>query len=154
MPLLSLKFPVFNILNFKPIIMELELLREYFLQGTNGTLASNGIAICATIELPWKNNSARISCIPEGRYRLMKRYSPKFTHHYLLENVQDRQYILKHPANNALLELKGCIAPVSIITGPGQGILSHKAMEKVHSYVSKALIKDEKFFITIKKKSL
>ena len=30
--------------------MELELLRVYFSEGTNGTLAYNGITICATIE--------------------------------------------------------------------------------------------------------
>jgi hypothetical protein len=131
--------------------MELELLREYFLQGTNGTIACNGIAICATIELPWKNNSARISCIPEGRYSLIKRYSPKFKNHYLLENVQDRQYILIHPANNALTELKGCIAPVSIITGIGQGVRSLKAMQAIHNQLS-VLDSDEKVFITIKKK--
>lgn len=134
--------------------MELELLREYFSVGTNGTLTCNGIAICATIELPWKNNSARISCIPEGRYPLIKRYSPKFKNHYLLENVPDRQYILIHPANNALIELKGCIAPVSIITGIGQGSLSVKAMQAIHSHLSTALGSDEKIFITLKKKSL
>jgi hypothetical protein len=131
--------------------MELELLREYFLQGTNGIIACNGIAICATIELPWKNNSARISCIPEGRYSLIKRYSPKFKNHYLLENVPDRQYILIHPANNALIELKGCIAPVSIITGIGEGACSLKAMAAIHSQLS-VLGSTEKVFITIKKK--
>jgi len=131
--------------------MELELLRVYFSEGTNGTLACNGITICATIELPWKNNSARISCIPEGRYSLIKRYSPTFRNHYLLENVPDRQYILIHPANNALHELKGCIAPVSIITGIGQGSLSVKALQAVHSHLSVAFDSDEKVFITIKK---
>src|SRR6185312_722180 len=115
--------------------MELELLREYFSEGTNGTLACNGIRICATIELPWKNNSARISCIPEGRYLLEKRYSPKFRHHYLVNDVPDRQYILIHPANNALTELKGCIAPVSIIRGIGQGALSLQAMQHLSSYL-------------------
>lgn len=132
--------------------MELELLRAYFLEGTNGTLACNGITICATIELPWKNNSARISCIPEGRYPLIKRYSPKFRNHYLVEDVPDRQYILLHPANNALLELKGCIAPVSIITGIGQGSLSVRAMQTLHSQLLPALNTNEKVFITIKKK--
>lgn len=54
--------------------MELELTREYFLHGTNGTLACKGLTICATIELPWKNNRACISCIPEGKYHLYKVY--------------------------------------------------------------------------------
>ncbi len=132
--------------------MELELTREYFLQGTNGALACNGATICATIELPWKNNSARISCIPEGRYRVVKRYSPKLKDHYLVEDVPDRQYILIHPANNALLELKGCIAPVSIITGIGQGTLSVKAMQIINSHLSMAFDHKESVFITIKKK--
>lgn len=52
--------------------------------------------------------------------------------HYLAADVPDCQYILIHPANNALLELKGCIAPVSIITGIGQGTLSVKAMQIIH----------------------
>jgi hypothetical protein len=132
--------------------MELELNRKYFSEGTNGTLACNGIPICATIELPWKNNSARISCIPEGRYPVIKRYSPKFRYHYLLQNVPDRQYILIHPANNAMLELKGCIAPVSIITGPGQGSFSVKAMQLITSHLSLAFDHNETVFITIKKK--
>jgi hypothetical protein len=131
--------------------MELELLRHYFSEGTNGTLACNGIIICATIELPWKNNSARISCIPEGRYRLVKRYSPKFRNHYLVNDVPYRQYILIHPANNAKTELKGCIAPVSIITGIGQGALSLQAMQHLNSYLLRAFERNETVFITIKK---
>ncbi len=83
--------------------MELELTREYYPLGTNGTLACKGFTICATIELPWKNNCARISCIPEGRYSLSKRYSPHFKSHFMLEDVPDRQYILIHSANNAML---------------------------------------------------
>jgi hypothetical protein len=71
-------------------------------------------------------------CIPERRYSVVKRYSPKLKDHYLAADVPDCQYILIHPANNALLELKGCIAPVSIITGIGQGTLSVKAMQIIH----------------------
>jgi hypothetical protein len=132
--------------------MELELTREYFLKGTNGILACNGVTICATIELPWKNNSLRISCIPEGRYPLVKRYSVKFKEHYLVKEVPDRQYILIHPANNALLELKGCIAPVSMITGAGQGTLSVKAMEIIKIHLTPAFDDNETVYITIKKK--
>jgi len=45
--------------------MEPELQRDYFSGRTNGAIALNGITICATNELPWKNNSARVACIPE-----------------------------------------------------------------------------------------
>ena len=130
--------------------MELELTRQYFTEGTNGTLACNGNVLCATIELPWKNNSARISCIPEGRYRLVKRYSPHLQHHYQLENVPGREYILIHPANNALKELQGCIAPVSLLTGTGQGSLSVKAMEGLRQYLKPVFDLNQPVFITIK----
>ena len=38
--------------------MEPELTREYFLQGTNGTLGCNGVTICATIKLPWRKQES------------------------------------------------------------------------------------------------
>lgn len=131
--------------------MELELQRRYYPQGTNGTLACNGLTICATIELPWKNNGTRISCIPEGRYSLIKRYSPHLKDHLMLKDVPDRQYILIHPANNALLELEGCIAPVSLITGIGQGIQSVPAMKKIISILAHAFDSEQPVFIIIKK---
>lgn len=132
--------------------MELELIRSYYEEGTNGALAYNGQTICATIELPWKNNRARISCIPEGRYPLIKRYSPKFKNHFLLENVKDRQFILIHPANNAALELKGCIAPVSLITGIGEGIHSVNAMHRIMTLLEPFIAQHDPIFITIKRK--
>src|ERR1700690_780212 len=111
--------------------MQPELIRTYYPGGTNGALLLNGAVLCATIELPWINNEPRISCIPEGRYRLVKRYSPHFKWHLMLENVPQRSSILIHPANNAVKELKGCIAPVVMITGEGTGISSVKAMQKI-----------------------
>jgi hypothetical protein len=75
-----------------------------------------------TIELPWKNNQAGVSCIPEGKYDLVKRWSPKFGSHLQILNVPGRELILIHPANDALLELRGCIAPVCLLTGAGNKI--------------------------------
>jgi hypothetical protein len=46
--------------------MELDLLRTYYPKGTNGSLLVNGVGLCHTIELPWKNNEQGVSCIPEG----------------------------------------------------------------------------------------
>ena len=48
--------------------MILFLTRTYFPDGTNGKLECEGKLICNTIELPWKNNEKRVSCIPEGKY--------------------------------------------------------------------------------------
>lgn len=92
--------------------MELILMRDYRLRGTNGVLSHKGNVVCSTIELPWMGNWPMVSCIPEGRYRLSKRYTTHRGWHLLVEHVPDRSLILLHPANNALRELQG--APVSV----------------------------------------
>jgi hypothetical protein len=140
--------------------MELELIRTYHLAGTNGKIlllpagapakAGEGRLMMYSIELPWKDNRARGSCIPEGRYELAKRWSPKFDRHLLLMNVPGRKLILIHPANNALQELKGCIAPVSLITGAGKGVRSRLALETLTGLVYGALDRHLQVFLNIK----
>ncbi|MCK5613135.1 hypothetical protein KAR91_65280 [Candidatus Pacearchaeota archaeon] len=49
-----------------------------------------------TIELPWKDNRPNVSCIPAGQYSAVYRYSKKFKHHYWIQNVMDRGWILTH----------------------------------------------------------
>ena len=115
--------------------MEIILERIYLPKGTNGILSFEGNEICKTIELPWRENKRRISCIPEGKYKLRKRYSAKFKWHMEVMNVKNRDLILVHPANDALKELNGCIAPVSQITGEGRGNESRKAFEKLKNLV-------------------
>jgi hypothetical protein len=130
--------------------MELELIRIYLPKGTHGSLFnSKGQIICPTIELPWKDNEAKTSCIPEGRYELTKRWSEKFKWHLLINNVPYRSFILMHPANDAVKELKGCIAPVSLIVEEGKGINSVYAFGKVCAEVWSAFNKKEKVFINI-----
>jgi hypothetical protein len=130
--------------------MELELLRTYFPNGTNGFLYYKGKQLCCTIELPWLENRPQISCIPEGRYELSKRFSKKYHWHLEVMNVAHRSCILIHPANDAQKQLKGCIAPVSILTAEGKGLQSRKAMDKIFKMVFPALENDEKVFLTIK----
>jgi hypothetical protein len=132
--------------------MNLELIRTYFSEGTNGILSLEGAAICSTIELPWKNNQSRISCIPEGRYPIIKRYSPHFKWHLEVKDVPGRQLILIHPANDAITELKGCIAPVSLITGIGKGNFSRMAFKRVTSRLFPLLENGSDIFLTIKNK--
>ena len=130
--------------------MELELVRTYFPNGTNGVIL---LQLCNSIELPWHNNQHQISCVPEGRYELKKRYSPKFGWHLQLMNVKDRDLILMHPANDAVKELQGCIAPVSLLTAEGKGSRSKVALEKITSLAFPELEKGNKVFITIKSKA-
>ena len=124
--------------------MVLILTRTYFPEGTNGKLECEGKLICNTIELPWKNNESRVSCIPEGKYFIRKRYSNKFKWHLEVVGVANRKFILIHPANNALLELKGCIAPVTQFSGPGLGLRSRKAFYKLKALVNKVIDQGEK----------
>ncbi|SFB90931.1 hypothetical protein SAMN04489722_101236 [Algibacter lectus] len=130
--------------------MELTLYRAYFKEGTNGTLFCSEKFLCHTIELPWQNNKRNISCIPEGQYQIEPRFSKRFKHHLILKAVKGRSYILFHPANNALKDLEGCIAPVTYLSGIGKGIYSKDAMQKLLSLVYQAKDRKEIILLTIK----
>lgn len=129
--------------------MKLELVRTYLPGGTNGILRLDGLALCHTIELPWKENKPGISCIPEGEYQLVRRYSKKFGGHLLVKGVVNRSLILVHPANNAMKELKGCIAPVSTLTGAGKGTQSRVVFLKLVKLVYKAIDRKETILLHI-----
>lgn len=130
--------------------MVLLLTRTYFPDGTNGKLECDGKLICNTIELPWKMNETKVSCILEGKYFIRKRYSRKFKWHLEVIDVKDRNFILFHPANNALKELNGCIAPITKLSGPGLGLMSRKAFVKLKDLVYRALDSTEKVLLIIK----
>jgi hypothetical protein len=130
--------------------MELILIRNYNDLGTNGSIYNEDEFICHTIELPWRENQKGISCIPEGRYEIAKRFNSKFKWHFILINVPNRTFILIHPANDALKELKGCIAPVSILSAAGKGFESKKALKKLISIVYPLLENKLKVYLTIK----
>ena len=132
--------------------MVLVLNRTYFPEGTQGVLEWNGTLICYTIELPWLGNQRRISCIPEGEYLLQLRFSPKFKWHFQLMDVPGRDLILIHPANDAKLELLGCIAPVTVHTGIGKGSASRKALEKLKALTKKAFEQNEEMNLKIQLK--
>lgn len=88
-------------------------------QGTPGILSFGASAI-HTLELPWRDNIAQLSCIPAGTYRAVWANSPKMGPCYHLIAVPYRSCVLIHPANFAGSEpfdtqLHGCIAPCSRI---------------------------------------
>lgn len=130
--------------------MKLELHRAYSKEGTNGTLFCSGSFLCFTIELPWNNNKRNVSCIPEGTYEVEPRFSKRFKHHLILKGVKGRNLILFHPANNALKELEGCIAPVTYLSGLGKGIYSRDSMQKLLSKVYQAQDRKEQILLIIK----
>ena len=61
-----------------------------------------------TLELSYKNNARKISSIPCGNYKLIKRHSPKFKNHFHILNVPNRDYILIH-SGNFFTDILGCI---------------------------------------------
>jgi hypothetical protein len=95
-------------------------------------------------------NETKVSCVPEGKYFIRKRYSAKHKWHLELVDVPNRKFILFHPANNSQKELQGCIAPVSKLSGPGLGLMSRKAFVKLKTLVYKALDKKERVEIRIR----
>lgn len=130
--------------------MNLLLKRTYFKEGTNGALFYKGSFMGFIIELPWVNNEKKKSCIPEGIYTLAPRFSDKFNHHLLIENVPGRCLILMHPANNAMKELQGCLAPVTSLTGIGKGGSSRLLFQKIISICYQAFERKETITLTIK----
>ncbi len=125
------------------------ILRNYYRKGVNGKLYIDGVFHSYCIELPWKENKPKISCIPEGKYTMSKRWSKKFGYHLLIHGIADRDLILMHPANDAIKELQGCIAPVTMTTGEGRGVESKKAFNSLKEKLYAALDEGEKVVLTI-----
>jgi len=63
---------------------------------------------CKTLELPWRLNQKKVSCIPKGIYNVVPRQSPKYHEHFHVENVPNRDYILFH-SGNFTKDTLGCI---------------------------------------------
>lgn len=118
---------------------------------------------CRTLELPWKNNERRASCIPTGVYpvRYRKDYESMLCDydHLEVENVPDRSHILFH-IGNFFTDILGCI-----ITGTGRRAFqdinkdgqvdisssrnTHTALMKVVSDVSRRKLKDSELKLRI-----
>jgi hypothetical protein len=90
--------------------MKVEILRTYQPQQTIGELLIDGVEFCKTLELKWLDNTRSKSCIPEGKYTVIKRLAHekrKYNHFHVL-NVPNRSYILIHTGNYSS-QILGCI---------------------------------------------
>ena len=88
------------------------LIRDTFTdKSTLGKLYFDGEFYGHTLELPWKDNEKRVSCIPKGVYEVKKRHTEeskyKYEHLHILD-VEDRELILMHIGNYPK-NSKGCI---------------------------------------------
>lgn len=111
---------------------------------TRGALVQdNGRVLCHTLELPWKNNQRNISCIPAGKYDVIKVESPKFGSCFYVKDVPDRDAILFH-SGNSIKDTRGCIIVGLDVSDTGV-MLSRLAMDRLLSVFPSAfqlLIKD------------
>jgi len=90
------------------------IIRYYAKDATPGIFLWNDNAIAATLELPWKENKTKISCIPEGLYRC-ERVRNRITtggtqinSTYLISEVKGRSGILFH-VGNSVKDSNGCV---------------------------------------------
>jgi len=102
--------------------MIVTLTREHPLKddATLGILRIDGLAECATLELPWKDNQPRISCIPTGVYSVVKYNSPTKGQVFLLGGVAGRSNVEIH-SGNTVDDILGCI-----LVGRTHGTLAGK----------------------------
>lgn len=113
-------------------MQRLVLYRTYLPQSTLGALylKQEGRAqtfLCFTVELPWKDNVRRVSCIPEGVYEARYEQHPDLGRAWRLQGVPGRSGILIHSANRPG-ELLGCIAPNQQLLTDQRGESSRAAM--------------------------
>lgn len=83
-------------------------------EGTPGVLIADGFS-CHTLELPWRDNVRKLSCIPDGAYECVMVRSPRFGVVYHVRGVPGRSEILIHAGNLAgalprfRADVQGCI---------------------------------------------
>ena len=79
-----------------------------------------------TLELPWRDNTVGLSCVPVGSYECDIYPSKKFGNVYLLSNVPQRSGILIHQGNFAGHVLKGLKSDVEgcILLGKSRGVIN------------------------------
>lgn len=82
------------------------------------------------LELPWKDNERRVSCIPKGLYDVEKFNSPTFGNVFLYQEVPNRDMIEMHPGNYHS-DVLGCQLPGEGFTDiDGDGLLDVTSSRK------------------------
>lgn len=72
-------------------------------------LVIDGVPSFITLELPFLANKPQVSCVPEGKYRCVKEYSPKLAAEtFELKDVPGRSEIKFHWGNHPS-DSQGCI---------------------------------------------
>lgn len=108
-------------------------------QGCPGSNEEEVVFQCYTLELPWLDNKARVSCIPKNTYNVEKRSSTKYKHHFHVLNVPNRSWILVHNGNYNW-HTKGCILVGKTLTDiNGDGYRDVTSSKSTLNYLNKIL---------------
>lgn len=100
---------------------------------------------CASLELPWNGNERGTSCVPAGTYTMVREFSPAFRAElWELKGVPGRDEVKIHAANFPG-QLRGCIAPATVLAdidqdGKMDAASSRKALEGFHKAMGAARI--------------
>ena len=110
--------------------MELKIKRnEYSAKEVLGDMVviNNSLPVfrCKTLELPDLQNQHRISCIPAGKYNVVKMESPKYGTCFHILNVPGRDGILIH-SGNYYTDILGCV-----LVGDSYGDINHDGIKDV-----------------------
>ena len=111
---------------FKVLFLMVILTRWFFSdECTLGRLEFDGFR-CWTVEKPWLDNAVNVSCVPDGKYQMVRHDSPKFGPDvWMLEDVPERSYILIHAGNTAK-DVTGCIALGEGLRADADGVTSSR----------------------------
>ena len=71
-------------------------------------LGDKRLMSCYTLELPWKDNQRRVSCIPLGTYPVKRYSSQKYPETYEITEVPNRDKILIH-SGTFHTDILGCV---------------------------------------------
>lgn len=98
-----------------------------------------------TGELPWRDNTPTISCIPQGVYKCIPWHSRKYPNHYNVTKVVNRSAILIHSGNFSgdaskgfLTNVQGCILvgkAFGSISGQKAVLSSKPALNALRSFI-------------------
>jgi len=76
--------------------------------GTFGVLRRGQVPFALTLERPWQDNQANVSCIPPSEYVCKRARSPRFGETFEVMGVDRRSHILFHKGNT-IGDTQGCI---------------------------------------------
>ena len=107
---------------------------------TVGVLCHNGIPLCFTLEVPWRDNHQNESCIPPGMYSLTRFVSEQHGVTLQVEDVPHRTGILFH-CGNRCTDTKGCILVGQEFAKlpPTHGVVLYDSRKAFDLYISELI---------------